>query len=177
MRAVDRLLSVVIALALLVSGLVVAAEVVHARTGRPGHLLVPWESAATWAREHTFGDPVVVAIGVAVAVIGLALLVAEIRRRRPALLVLQARADGVICAVSRASVSRALAARAEDVDGVRRASARLGRRRADVRAVTGLRDPGDLQDRVTADTSEWLGRLGLVDPPTIRVRLERKASS
>jgi hypothetical protein len=177
MRVADRLLSVLIALALLFLGLVLAAEVIHTLFGQPGHLLVAWEGATAWAREHSFSDLAVLAIGAGVGVVGLALLITEIRRRRPALLVLQPRTDGVICAVSRSSVNRALAARTEDVDGIRGASARLRRRRADVTAVTALRDPGDVEDQVAATVSDWLGQLDLVTTPAVRVRLKRKASS
>jgi hypothetical protein len=177
MRVVDRLLSVVIALALLALGLVAAAEVVHTLLGQPGYLVLPWETLASWARSHSFGDAVVLAVGGVVGVAGLALIVGELGGRRPALHVLEPRTDGVVTAVTRASLNRALAARADDVDGVRGASSRLRRRRADLTAVTLLRDPGDLATRVDAAVTEWVGHLGLVAPPAVRVRLKRKASS
>ena len=85
MRVVDRLLSVVIALALLALGLVAAAEVVHTLLGQPGYLVLPWETLASWARSHSFGDPVVLAVGGVVGVAGLALIVGELGGRRPAL--------------------------------------------------------------------------------------------
>ncbi len=177
MRVLDRLLSVVIALLLLVLGLVVAAEVVHTLVGQPGYLVLPWAVLASWARSHSFGDPAVLALGGLVGVAGLALLVGELRGRRPALQVLEPRTDGVVTAVTRSSLNRALAARAEDVDGVRGASSRLRRRRADLTAVTTLRDPGDLEARVDTAVTDWVGHLGLVATPAVRVRLKRKASS
>jgi hypothetical protein len=117
------------------------------------------------------------AIGGVVALVGLALLVAELRPRRPALLVLTPRTDGVTAAVGRTGLRRALAARADDVDGVRSATARLGRRSAVVTAVTTLREPGDLDRRVDEAVTDRVAHLGLVDTPAVRVRLKRKVSS
>src|SRR3954451_15437832 len=141
MRVFDRLLSVLIALALLVLGLTVTVEVVHTFFGQPGHLLLPWEDLAGWARGSTWSDLLVRALGAAVTIVGLALLLTEIRRRRAGLVTLSPRVDGVTSGVTRSSLTRALAATAEDVDGVRSASAPLRRRRADIKAVTALRDP------------------------------------
>jgi hypothetical protein len=177
MRIVDRLLSVVIALVMVVVGLVVAVEVGHTLLGQPGYLVVPWQDAAAWMHGQAWNDPVVRAVGIGLTVLGLALLLAELSVRRPALLVLRPRTEGITCAVSRRGLDRAIAARADEVDGVRRATTRVYRRRAAVTAVTALRDPGDLQSRVETATTEWVGRLGLVRPPAVRVRVKKKESS
>jgi hypothetical protein len=177
MRAFDRLLSVLIALALLVLGLTITVEVVHTFFGQPGHLLLPWEDLARWARGSTWNDLLVRALGAALTILGLALLLTEIRRRRPGLVTLSPRVDGVTSGVTRSSLNRALAATAADVDGVRSASATLRRRRADIKAVTALRDPGDLQSRINATVSERVQHLDLVATPAVRVRLRKKTSS
>jgi hypothetical protein len=77
MRAFNRVLSLLLGLALLAGGLLVAAEVVAALLDR-GELAIP---ARTWAdelRATTFGDAGVV-FGV-IAAVGLVLFVAEARR-------------------------------------------------------------------------------------------------
>jgi hypothetical protein len=77
MRAFNRVLSLLLGLALLVGGLLVAAEVVAALLDR-GELVIPARRWAEELRATTFADAQVV-FGV-VAAVGLVLFVAEARR-------------------------------------------------------------------------------------------------
>jgi hypothetical protein len=91
------------------------------------------------------------------------LLVVALHRGRPRALTLPAEHDGVRVTASRRGLERMLSAAAGRVDGVESARVTVGRRRVRVIAMTPLRDPGDLQDRVATVISGRLAALGLTD--------------
>jgi hypothetical protein len=172
MAVFDRLAAVLLGLALLVVGVLVPVEIVHAAVlSRTGELLLPWQTLTRFFTGHDWSTSPVLAISILTAVIGLLLLLAELKRRRPGLLTLATDDENLTAGTTRRSVQRALAARAEDVDGISAASAKVRRGRASVAATTGQREPGDLQTRLTEQLTGWLEDLGLVNAPRLRVRL------
>jgi hypothetical protein len=123
MRAVNRLASVLLALALLGGGLLLTAETARAALHRPP-LLVPrqrWYTALTGAR---LDSGAVRAVAGAVAVVGLLILLAQLRRWAPDRLAV-ALGDGWY--VRRRGAERRLADAAAAVVGVRRARVRVRR--------------------------------------------------
>ena len=172
MVAFNRVAALVLGLLLLILGILVPAEIVHSAVlSRTGELLLPWQSTTRWLTGHDWTTSPVRAISIAVGVLGLLLLLAQLKRRRPGLLALTTSDDHLTSGTTRRSVARALAARAEDVDGISSARATLGRRQATVVATTGQREPGDLRQQVTDQVSGWLDGIGLVSAPRVRVRV------
>ena len=92
MQVLNRVLSTLLALVLLLGGLLAVVEIVLAALGRP-HWLVPHQQWSRWLTEQTFASAVVRAVLVGLAVLGLLLLVAALRRGGPGTLALPARAD------------------------------------------------------------------------------------
>lgn len=175
MALFDRLVAVLLGLALLVLGVLVPVEIVHSAVlGRTGELLLPWQTLTRFFTGHDWSTSPVLALSIVVALAGLVLLVFELKRRRPGLLTLTTSDEHLTAGTTRRSVQRALAARAQDVDGVSGASATVRRGRASVAATTGRRDPGDLQQTLSEQLTAWLDSLGLVRPPRLRVRLTAK---
>ena len=160
MQVLNRVLSTLLALVLLLGGLLAVVEIVLAALGRP-HWLVPHEQWSSWLAEQTFASAVVRAVLVGLAVLGLLLLGAALRRGRPGALALPTRTDRVRVTASRRGVERTLARAARRPAGVRSARVRAGRRRVRVTATTALRSPGDLRRQVTAAVDERLDELGL----------------
>lgn len=175
MTLFDRVASTVLALALLALGVLVAAEVVHTALGFGGHLILPWERLARFGRQHTWDSTAIRVISAVVAGVGLLLLAAQLRRRRPGLLSMVTGDDLVAAGTTRRGLRRALSERAAQVTGVATAHSRLRRHTATVRAVTELPEPGDLRDRLRTELAGWLDGLGLARPPRLRVRLRVKA--
>jgi hypothetical protein len=172
MAVFDRLAAVLLGLALLVVGVLVPVEIVHAAVlSRTGELLLPWHALTRFFTGHDWSTSPVLAISILTAAVGLLLLLAELKRRRPGLLTLTTDDERLTVGTTRRSVQRALAARAEEVDGISAAAAKVSRGRASVAATTGQRDPGDLQARLTGQLTGWLDDLGLVKAPRLRVRL------
>lgn len=174
MRAVDRVLSVLLALALVALGVLIPIEVIRSLAGAEGYLVLPHTRVAEFLREHTWSSGLMITISAVVAGLGLVLVLAELWRRRPALFRVTTDDDSVVAGVSRRSLARALAQAASGVDGVSRASASVRRRRAVVDASTPLRDPGDLAERAQRRVEAVLDSLALVRPLPARVRLSRR---
>lgn len=174
MAVFDRIASVLFAVLLLAVGVLVPIEVVHTLLGNTGHLLVPYESITRLATSHVWRDSSVLAVCAATGVVGLVIVAFELRRRRPALLTVVPLTDGVVSGMSRRSLRRAVSGRAQDVDGVTLARAAVRRRTVVVTATSTLREPGDLEQRLTTQVSDWLDGLGLVRPLRLRTRLRTK---
>ena len=177
MKLLNRVLSVLLGLALVVLGVVVPVEVVHAALNRSGHLLVPYGPVADFLREHAWSSAPVLAILAAAAVVGLLLVLAQLKPRRPGLLAMDTDDDSVTVGIARRSLGRALGAAASDVDGVTEARGRLRRSRATVVAVSPLRDVSGLEERVRDRVQGSLDDLRLVTPPALKVRLRQEERS
>lgn len=174
MRAVDRVLSVLVAVALVALGIIVPIEVVYALVGGEGSLVFPYPSIAEFLRETPWSSGVVVAISAAVAMLGLLLVLAELWRRRPGLFTVATDSDTVVAGMSRRSLERTLTQATVGIAGVTAASAAVRRRRGVVNAVTPLRDPGDLPVRVQERVDTVMESLSLVRSVPVRVRLRHR---
>jgi hypothetical protein len=174
MTVVNRVLATLLALALLLGGLLAAVEIVLAALGqRPW--LVPHPDWTSWLTDQDLGSSIVLAILIGAVVLGLVLLVVALRRGRPGALPLPARVESVRTTASRRGIERTLRAAATRADGVRDARVRARRRSVRVRAVTAMRDPGDLQARVTEAISQRLEELGLSGTLRPRVTVSKGA--
>lgn len=170
MAIFSRILTALIAMALLAAAVIGLAEILLAALDRPSWI-VPRDDWAGWLREHAWtGSPVRAALA-GLLVVGLLLLLAGLRRGRPSALPLPSTTPDVQMTASRRSVEKVIATAVRGTDGVTNADASARRRRLKVTADTRLRDPGDLQQRVTAAVEDRLRQVGLADTlaPTIRV--------
>lgn len=175
MHLLNRLLATLLALALFLGGLLAVAEIVLAALDRPAWL-VPHERWSGWLREQTFTAGIVRAALIGLALLGLLLLIAALRRGKPGALQLPARTDGVRVSASRRGIERSLATAARRADGVRSARVRARRRSVRVKARTALRSTDDLQQPVTAAVTERLDQLGLAGVLRPRVTVSRESA-
>ena len=174
MTVVNRVLATLLALALLLGGLLAVVEVVLAALGRPPWL-VPHPDWTSWLTDQDLGSGIVRAVLIGAVVLGLVLLVLALRRGRPGALPLPARVESVRTTASRRGIERTLRAAATRPDGVRDAQVKARRRTVRVRAATALRDPADLQSRVTQAVTERLEELGLAGALRPRVTVSKGA--
>ncbi len=175
MRLLQRIVSAVLALALVLAGLLAGAEIALAALGR-GPWVTPYPAWDAWSRQQTWSSPGVRAALAVTAVVGLALIVLGLRAGRPASVPLPARADGpdeVQVTASRRALEKALAAATQRVSGVSGADAALTRKRVRVTARTTLRQ-GDLQGEVTEAVTTRLRDWGLADTLAASVKVARR---
>ncbi|MFG2107449.1 DUF6286 domain-containing protein [Micromonospora chersina] len=165
MRTVNRVATLLLAVALLAGGVLVAVAGLLAALGRPGPLPAGWSATLSAVR---WRDAPVRTVAATATLLGLLLLVAELRRWRPARLRLTAD-DG--WHLHRRSVERRLARAVRSVPSVRRARVRV-RRRGDAwrPRVTATGDPAARADVEFALRRE-LDRLTAPRRDPIEVRL------
>jgi hypothetical protein len=172
----NRAVSALLALALLIGSLLVVAEVVAAAVDR-GPWLVPYPEWTEWMRSRSWNDWVVNTVLVGLVVVGLLLLALALRRGKPATLPLRDRTSGVEVKASRRSVERSLAAAASRTSGVTGADASVRRRSARVAARTTTRSGSDLRQEVESAVKERLDSLGLARDLRTRVAVSTKERS
>lgn len=172
MRAVNRLIAAVFALAVAGAGLLTAAEVLVARTGWPHDppLVVPYDRWLRTLRPHGWADTVVLLSCVGVAVLGVLLILAALVGREKRIR-LSSEDPDLDMSTSPRSLSRALRNDARSVDGVGTASARVRQRKAKVTAEVRLGEPTAVEQELETTLSERLRTLSLATPPKLVVRV------
>ena len=151
-----------------------ATEAIWAAShGRP--LLVSAGSVAKFGHDTTLHSTAVLAAAIAVAVVGLVLLLAAIIPPGRRLVELAEPVPAVAAGLTGRSLTRTLAAAATSVDGVSYVRIKGGRRLTVV-ATTALCDPGALGDRVRDAVTARLSDLNPAETRSVRVRLHRKES-
>lgn len=171
----NRLLAVLLSLGLLAAVALTGTEAVRWLLGSEPWL-VPWPSWAESVRTLTVGDPVVRAVSAGLAVLGLLLLVAELRPRRPAALDAEPLATDVDTVATRAGVRAAAVTAARSVAGVRSAKASVVRARVDVGVVTRARGEtrAGLKEDVQRAVEGAVSDLGLKRPLRVRARVQEQ---
>ncbi len=172
MRATNRLIAILLGIALTAALVLVAVEIVLARLDRSE--VTPWHRwyrtirATTWNASGTR-----VAFGI-LAGVGLILLFFQLWRRRPVVLALDDRPDLAPATVRRRHLERALTGDTSHLDGVASSRVRAKRRRVDVDARTNRINPGDLEQRLHAAVDERITSLGLTEQLPVNVDLEHR---
>jgi len=168
-RIANRVLAAVLGLGLLVGGLIVAVEIVVAGFDRRPWVL-PHDDWYRSARQRSWDSapPRWIFIGLVAA--GLALLLLQLARRRPAALALT---PGAVPAdVGRRSLERSLDREAARIDGVAAAKTKIGKDKAEVVATSNRRQAGDLEPAVSQALDRRLAAIGVARPPTVRVKVQ-----
>lgn len=174
MRTVDRVISFVMALALLVLGVLIPVEVVRTRLlDRPGHLLLPFEQLSSTLHSTQWRSSGVLVSSAAIALTGLILLLVELKPRRAWLLTMAGSDRGLVTVISRRSAARTLTRAAVGVERVSDARTTVTRRRATVTARTSSPDAKGVTEQLSQRLEQAVAELDLVRPPRTRVRLRR----
>jgi hypothetical protein len=166
---INRMLGLVLGLALLVAGVVTVVEVVAARLGRP-----PWV-VPTSAWDQTLGalrwD---VTVLVAMLVIGLVLLLLELWPRQPQVLPLQPASPDRTAAVDRRGLQEHLRQIVAEDPSVTTVRVQAGKRKVAVQAeVPPSEDVATVRQRLESRLTEALDRLDLQRPVRPTVQLDR----
>lgn len=171
-RLTLRVLAVLLAAALLALGVVVTVEIALAALGQPAWVL-PYAEVATTLREQTWQSALARSVAAGLCVLGLLLLLPALRRGKPTALLLTPLTEGVDTHIARRGLQRTAAAAAGRVDGVRRAKAKVGRRKVTVTTTSRLRDTSALPQQVDAAVRAELDALGLSRPLAVKITTKR----
>ncbi len=176
-KLTNRLLAVLVALALLVLGVLVVVEIAWVLLlGGSTEVLLPYTGITDYLAGLAWDSRPARAILIGMVIIGGLLLLTELRRSRPGLLTLASSGGSVTVGADRRSVEKAVAASATDVEGVSAAVARVSSRKISVSAVAGPRDASGLREALTSRMQSWLEGLNLANPPALSVRVDERKS-
>jgi len=179
MRIVNRLLAALLALALIVGAVLLIIEVIAATLGHQ-QALVHWHQSYAWAHRTPWQQGSVRVAAAALLVLGVLLLVAELKRPRVSRLPVAAQDAGAKddVAFPRRGVAAALRAAVTDVDGILAATVRVKRRSVSVQAQAAAQDADvarALKEPAAAAAAGRLAALQLASPPRLSVRVARRS--
>jgi uncharacterized protein DUF6286 len=177
MRLLNRPLAFILAAALVVASVIVIIEVIAFHI-KSGPLVLHWTTWYHWAAK-THWDALVVRVWAAILiVIGVLILVLELKPRRVTRLPLHSSHDATAAAVTRGGLAGTLRAATTGVDGISGAAVKVRRRRARVTAVSAARGrpaADALKEPVTQALHSRLDGLDLRDPPRLTVRVTARS--
>lgn len=167
MKTFNRLLGLLMALAVIVAGVLVIIEVVAAQVGQDW-VFVNWPQWERRLRSTSWSD----ARGVFIIaiVVALLLLLLELLRRAPSMLPVS-NGESVQIGVRRRFLERELANTVTGLDGISKAKVSLAPKRLTVTADTNRAVPKGLRPSIESTVQEEMQRLALAAPPAIRTRL------
>lgn len=176
MRLANRVLAALLSLALIAAGVLLIIEVIADRVSRRPSV-VDWRPAYHWAKDTTWNEGSIRVACVALILLGLVLLIAELKPARVSRLAAdpaQAGADGIDTAYTRRGVAAAIRSAVTRVDGVRGASVKVKRRKVTVAATATAQDKAaarSLRDPIMAAARQRLTALKLRRSPSVSVRV------
>lgn len=173
MRAVRRVVSAVVALALLIVSLLILVEVILAALGRPPGLIDDGAARDELVR-RPWDDPMVILGWVSMLVLGVGLLAVALAAGRQRSIAMDSGTGAASLSVRRRSLERYLAGVATAQPGVRGAKASVTRGRIRVEADSTRLDAQDVGARVEQAVSARVRSLSLQPDRTVSVSLHSK---
>ncbi len=174
MRALNRALSALAAIALIALGVLLVVEAGAWLLNQSTPIWVPYDQAFSSLQQQPWSDPELIAIFVGLLLLGLLLLVAGFSRGTTPL-PLTRMDDQVAAEMAPDDVRHTVEDAAKDVPGVSRAKAKVSKGKVSVAATTGLRDPGDLEAMVREQVGGAVEGLTLAHPPRVAVNLRQSS--
>jgi hypothetical protein len=171
MRAFNRILCVILAVAIAAAGILTVIEVIAAATDNEP-VIVKWHGTVgdLASNEWKTAGPRVVAI--VLILVGLLLLLFALRRGKPATVALSTEAPSVDMTTTRRSLQRSLATTATSVDGITDASVKVKRRTIVVKArAAGGVTKEDGREKLTDTMQGRLDRLSLAESKRLKVKV------
>ena len=181
MRHINRLLGALLSVALILIAALVIVEVSDFRFTSKG-AIVHWPTAYRWAGRTMWKQGSVRVTCIALIVVGLVLLVAELKRAKVSRLAADpdtTGVEGVDAAYTRRGVVSAVRSAVLDVDGVRAATVRVKRRKVTVAATASAREKAAAQsmaEPITTAAQARIDALGLRSHPSVSVRVEPRGA-
>jgi hypothetical protein len=178
-RALLRVLTPLIGLALAAAGVLLVIEVVAAwlqpfqPAGARGWVVVPWPGWRSALEGLSWRSEPVAWVGIGVGVVGLVLVLVALLARRSDVL-LDGPEPGVTATTSPRVLAQLVGRRVRATDDVAAASVTASRRRVSVSAQAWGEAGPELREAIAARVDELLDRLPLRHRPTVSVSVSRR---
>ena len=177
MRIVNRFLAFILALAILAASVIVIVEVISYAINKKS-LIVDWMRWQAWAERTHFNSTAIKVVSIILIVVGLLLLLAELKPRRTTRLGLQSDDMATDTAITTKGIAAVAKAATTEVDGVSDASASASHRRVTITATSTERDKGFAQGLtapVTTAVQTRLDSLRMQRHPRLSVRIKARS--
>lgn len=175
MRLINRPLAALLAVAIITAGVLTVIEVTAERlVGRP--VVVSWHRVYDWAEHTSWAQGSVRTGSVLLAVLGVVLLLAELRRDTPRRYAISSTLTDV--AFTRHGIAATVRSAVNAVDGITDSTVRVTRRKITVAATTTGRQSAtaqSLREPATDAARQRLHELELSSPPTLSVRVSTRS--
>ncbi len=176
MRLANRVLAALLSLALIVVSVLLIAEVIADRTSHRA-VIVNWHTAYHWAQHTTWNAGSIQVISGILILVGLVLLIAELKPARVSRLAAdpaEAGAGAIDTAYTRRGLAAAIRSAVTAVDGVRSTAVKVRRRKVKIAATASAQDrtaARSLRDPIADAARQRLAALKLRRPPSVSVRV------
>ena len=180
MRLANRVLAALLSLAVACAGVILAVEVIAARTGR-SPAIINWQPAYNWASRTTWISGSLRVTAAILVALGVLLLLAELKPARVSRLAaepVKAGAADIDTAYTRRGVAAAVRSAVTGVDGVGDASVKVTRRKVTIAATAAATDKAaarTLRQPVITAAGQGLAALRLGRPPALHVRVDPRS--
>ncbi|PRZ43700.1 hypothetical protein CLV47_102391 [Antricoccus suffuscus] len=168
-RVINRLLSALLGLVLLVAGLAGVIEVLVSLFGG-AHFVVPTDKWLATLRSTPWNAESVVLVSTIVVVVGIVLIISGVAARAR-IIGLRKPKDTVEVVASARAVAQILRRQAESVSGVASASSEVSARGARVVADVPMADPQRIEVMLSQVLSETMRKIPWTSAPTLRVEV------
>ena len=169
MRAFNRVLSAVLAAALVVAGVLTVLEICRAALNQPP-AVIQWPGLLQRLLDNTYRDPGPLLICCGLVGVGLLLVVSGLRRGRPYALPAGTHAPGVRTEINRRSLQRAMRAAAVGSDRVAGGSVTLHRRSARVVVQSRTASTDGLEEEARERLEQLLAGIAITEAPRLRIK-------
>ena len=180
MRLINRVLAAVLSLALIALGVLIVAEVVAYRVFGDTALF-DWHPLYHWSTQNTWNTGLVRVVCGAAIIVGLILLLAELKPPRVSRISAEpseAGAKGIDTAYTRRGVAAAVRSAISGLDGVRSASVKVRRRRVAVTVTSVFLDKPTaqkLRDSIESKAKQRLADLRLQHGSSVSVHVNSRS--
>ncbi len=171
MRAVNRLVSTVLAIAILAAAALIVIEIVAAALGHKPYLF-HWASSRDALARNTWRDLGVQVTAVVLILVGLLLLLLGLKRGRPDALELSNSGSGTTVTTTRKSLQRALKNTTQSTDGVEKAKVSVKRRKVKLQVTSALVEAAPVKEAVETRVTRLLDGLSLAKPLRVKTKVK-----
>jgi hypothetical protein len=133
-RIVNRLLALILSLAIIAVGVILIIEVIASRSGAQP-VVIGWHSILQWGQRNTWKATSVELACAILVVVGLLLLLPQLRRRRPTRVTVDSGDQATDAAITRKGIVTTVRGAVGDVEGISGSRVKVGHRRIQVNAT------------------------------------------
>jgi Family of unknown function (DUF6286) len=174
MKLVNRLLALLLSLAVVAAAVILIIEVIADRAGA-APVVLNWHRIYHWADTTSWAAGPIRAVSIVLVILGLGIVVAQLTPRRAEQLAVTSETDATDTAITRQGVAHRVRHAVTNVDGVDTASVAVGRRHIKVKARTRTDQPATVdRDTITRTAHTAVDSLHLRKPPSVSVHVAAK---